>query len=44
VRPWTQLQRAVDLAGPDDTRPQFVTARAQLADLQAAAAETGSDP
>jgi tetratricopeptide (TPR) repeat protein len=39
-----RLLRAVDLAGPDDTRPQFVTARAQLADLQAAAAETGSDP
>lgn len=31
-----QLMRAVDLAGPDDTRPQFVTARDEIAALQAA--------
>jgi len=34
----TQLQRAVELAGPDDTRPQFVTAREEIAALRAAAA------
>jgi tetratricopeptide (TPR) repeat protein len=31
-----QLMRAVDLAGPDDTRPQFASAREEIAALQAA--------
>ncbi|MEM1340694.1 MAG: tetratricopeptide repeat protein [Pseudomonadota bacterium] len=33
----TQLQFAVDLAGPEDTRPQFETARDLIAQLQVAA-------
>jgi hypothetical protein len=30
-----QLQRAIDIAGPADTRPQFAEARAEIARLQA---------
>jgi tetratricopeptide (TPR) repeat protein len=31
-----QLRRAVELAGPDDARPQFDTARAEISRLEAA--------
>lgn len=38
-----QLQRAVDLAGPDDERAQFAVAREEIAALQAAATETEAE-
>lgn len=39
-----QLQRAVDLAGPDDNRAQFAVARAQIEALEAAEEGTDADP
>jgi hypothetical protein len=40
-----QLRRAVDLAGPDDSRPQFEIARAEIESLEAEQAnEDGNWP
>ena len=38
-----QLQRAIDLAGPADTRPQFAEARAEIQRLQSQPAEPAAD-
>jgi tetratricopeptide (TPR) repeat protein len=38
----TQLQRAVDLAGPDDARPQFAAARREIAALEEAGIGAGA--
>jgi tetratricopeptide (TPR) repeat protein len=38
-----QLTRAVDIVGPDDARPQFGTARAEIAAIEAEMAETSSE-
>lgn len=37
-----QLRRAVEIAGPDDGRPQFATARTQIAALEAAEQEAAA--